>query len=177
MAGSSSHRHPKKSPPPKMLQGPILPLPSFPDGKDTNHPPGLSVLGGNESRWPHGQVQISYHRMQAVGRRSMGHAKESRLIVPAIFEKPTAIFEGLRHDEDEDREGVGWRCNCGVPEQAFHPDGTSRTSCRIRCTWYSSTMKAWRTLGDGRRLIQTTSTYHRTTPNDSRRGCDEGHVQ
>jgi hypothetical protein len=64
--------------------------------------------------------------MQAVGRRSMGHAKECGIILPAILQHPTAIFEGLRQDEDEDRRGYGWRCYCGIPEHAYHSDGTSR---------------------------------------------------
>jgi hypothetical protein len=71
------------------------------------------------------EVQISFERMQAVGRRSLGHAKECGYIVPMILEKPTAIFEGLRRDEDEDRSGYGWRCYCGLPEQGFRSDGTS----------------------------------------------------
>jgi hypothetical protein len=70
------------------------------------------------------QVQISYERMQSVGRRSLGHAKECGYIVPAILRKPTAVFEGLRREEDEDRRGVGWRCYCGLPDQAYRPDGT-----------------------------------------------------
>jgi hypothetical protein len=40
------------------------------------------------------EVQISFERMQAVGRRSLGHAKECGFIVPLILQKPTAIFEG-----------------------------------------------------------------------------------
>lgn len=75
-----------------------------------------------------GEVMISYDRMQAVGRRSMGHAKECGIIVPAILQHPTAIFEGLRLDEDEDRRGYGWRCYCGIPERAYHSDGTTRSS-------------------------------------------------
>jgi len=71
------------------------------------------------------EVQISFERMQAVGRRSMGHAKECGLIVPMILEKPTAIFEGLRRDEDEDRWGYGWRCYCGLPERSYRSDGSS----------------------------------------------------
>lgn len=71
------------------------------------------------------EVQISFERMQAVGRRSLGHAKECGLIVPMILKTPTAIFEGLRRDEDEDRRGYGWRCYCGVPEQSFRADGAS----------------------------------------------------
>ena len=65
------------------------------------------------------EVLISFDRMQAVGRRSMGHAKECGYIVPAILQKPTAIFEGLRRDEDDDSKGVGWRCYCGIPENAL----------------------------------------------------------
>ena len=72
------------------------------------------------------EVLISHARMQAVGNRSMGQAKECGYIVPAILQNPTAIFEGLREDEDEDQRGVGWRCYCGIPSVAYHPDGTSR---------------------------------------------------
>lgn len=70
------------------------------------------------------EVQISFDRMQAVGRRSLGHAKECGYIVPMILQKPTAIFEGLTRDEDEDRRGYGWRCYCGIPEYSYHSDGT-----------------------------------------------------
>jgi hypothetical protein len=55
----------------------------------------------------------------------MGHAKECGIVVPMILARPTAIFEGLRRDEDEDHRGFGWRCYCGVPEQSFRPDGTA----------------------------------------------------
>lgn len=70
-------------------------------------------------------VQISYERMQTVARRSLGHASECGYIVPAILQKPTAIFEGLRLDADEDRRGVGWRCYCGVPAHSYRADGTA----------------------------------------------------
>jgi len=73
-----------------------------------------------------GEVLISYDRMQTVARRSMGHAKECGYIVPAVLQAPTAIFEGLASDEDEDRRGVGWRCYCGAPAVAYRADGTSR---------------------------------------------------
>jgi len=62
--------------------------------------------------------------MQAVGRRSLGHAKECGYIVPAILQHPTAVFEGLRREEDEDSRGVGWRCYCGVPDCSYRRDGT-----------------------------------------------------
>ncbi len=63
--------------------------------------------------------------MQAVAKRSLGHAKECGYIVPMILQKPTAIFEGLRRDEDEDPRGVGWRCYCGIPEHSYRADGTA----------------------------------------------------
>jgi len=44
--------------------------------------------------------------------------------VPMILQRPTAIFEGIRRDEDEDRQGFGWRCYCGIPDQGFLQDGT-----------------------------------------------------
>jgi hypothetical protein len=69
-------------------------------------------------------VQISSQRMQIVARRSLGQAKECGYIVPAVLGRPTAIFEGLRRDEDEDRWGYGWRCCCGVPEKAYRTDGS-----------------------------------------------------
>ena len=74
-----------------------------------------------------GEVQVSFDRMQAVGRRSMGHAKECGLIVPTILQAPTAVFEGLCLDEDEDARGAGWRCYCGTPQHAYHSDGTPRS--------------------------------------------------
>jgi len=72
------------------------------------------------------EVQISFDRMQTVGRRSLGHAKECGFTVPVILQKPTAIFEGLTQDEDEDRRGYGWRCYCGIPESSYRSDGTPR---------------------------------------------------
>src|SRR5690606_36045953 len=54
--------------------------------------------------------------------------KECCFIVPFILLNPTAVFEGLRQDEDEDRSGVGWRCYCGIPENAYRRDGSSRPS-------------------------------------------------
>ncbi len=74
-----------------------------------------------------GEVLISFDRMHAIGRRSLGHAKECGIIVPMILQHPTAIFEGLRHDEDEDLKGVGWRCYCGIPDNAYYSDGTERS--------------------------------------------------
>lgn len=70
------------------------------------------------------EVLISYDRMQAIARRGMSQAKECAYIVPAVLQAPTAIFEGLRRDEDEDRRGYGWRCYCGIPTHSYRQDGT-----------------------------------------------------
>jgi hypothetical protein len=72
------------------------------------------------------EVQISFERTQTVGRRGMGQAKECGYLVPQTLQQPSAVFEGLRRDEDEDPRGVGWRCYCRVPDRAFHADGTQR---------------------------------------------------
>jgi hypothetical protein len=45
--------------------------------------------------------------------------------VPLILQKPTAIFQGLTRDEDEDRRGYGWRCYCAIPENSYQSDGTA----------------------------------------------------
>lgn len=72
------------------------------------------------------EVFVSYDRMQTVGRRSLGHVMECGYIVPAILQHPAAVFEGLRRDEDEDREGTGWRCYCGIPAHGYGTDGAER---------------------------------------------------
>jgi len=71
------------------------------------------------------EVLVSYDPTQAVARRSLGHARECGLIVPAVLQKPAAIFEGLRSDEDEDPRGYGWRCYCGLPEKSYRADGAA----------------------------------------------------
>jgi len=72
------------------------------------------------------RVQVAYERMQVVGRRSLGHAQECGHLVPMVLQHPTAVFEGLCRDDDEDRRGVGWRCYCGVPDRAYYADGAMR---------------------------------------------------
>jgi len=69
------------------------------------------------------EVLISHQRMHAVARRSLGHAKECGLLVPHALQHPTAIFEGLRKDEDEDRRVPGWYCYCSTPPYSFNEDG------------------------------------------------------
>lgn len=74
-----------------------------------------------------GKVQLSYERMQTVGRRGPCHVRECLFIVPMILQQPTAIFEGIRRDDDEDNHGTGWWCYCGIPECAYRADGSKRS--------------------------------------------------
>jgi hypothetical protein len=92
--------------------------------KEESRRKGLFLQAANPVDGKLCEVQISFERMQIVARRSLGHAKECGYIVPKILQKPTAIFEGLRQDEDEDPRGVGWRCYCGIPEHSYSADGT-----------------------------------------------------
>jgi hypothetical protein len=92
--------------------------------KEDSRRKGLLLQAVNPADGTVCEVQISFDRMQAVARRSLGHAKECGYIVPMVLQKPTAVFEGLRQDEDEDPRGVGWRCYCGIPEHSYWPDGT-----------------------------------------------------
>jgi hypothetical protein len=86
---------------------------------------GLSLSAVDPADGKTCEVHISFDRMQTVGRRSLGHAKECGYIVPMILQSPTAIFEGLRLDEDEDPKGVGWRCYCGIPKNSYSADGAA----------------------------------------------------
>jgi hypothetical protein len=69
------------------------------------------------------EVLVSYDRIQFMGRLGMGHTKECAELVPMILQRPTAIFEGLMRDVDDDRKGVGWRCYCGIPDYSYGADG------------------------------------------------------
>lgn len=68
-------------------------------------------------------VQISQQRMLAIGRRSIAQAKECGVLVPEVLQNPTAVFEGLRREQDDDPWGCGWRCYCGIPSRRFTKDG------------------------------------------------------
>ena len=72
------------------------------------------------------EVQISFNRIQTVGKRSQGHASECAYIVPQILQKPSAIFEGLCLDADEPHRGYGWLCYCGIPTCSYTTDGQTK---------------------------------------------------
>ncbi len=69
-------------------------------------------------------VLLSHPRLLSVARRGKGQVMETGFIVPEILQRPTAIFEGLTQEEDEDRRGVGWHCYCGTPSKSYRTDGT-----------------------------------------------------
>lgn len=68
-------------------------------------------------------IIISHRRMHAVAHRGLGHAKECGILVPYTLQNPTAIFEGLRKDRDEDHRVPGWYCYCSKPLCSFGADG------------------------------------------------------
>ncbi|MCL2648952.1 MAG: hypothetical protein FWD61_18460 [Phycisphaerales bacterium] len=68
-------------------------------------------------------VLISHDKLHAVKKLGAGHIQEAFYLVTHILRKPSAIFEGLTQEEDEDRRGVGWRCYCGIPPHSYRTDG------------------------------------------------------
>ena len=73
------------------------------------------------------EVLISHRRMHAVARRGLGHAKECGFLVPHTLQNPTAIFEGIRKDDDEDQRVPGWHCYCSKPPYSFNEDGEQKS--------------------------------------------------
>ena len=69
------------------------------------------------------EVIISLRRMHSVAKRGLGQAKECGFLVPHTLQHPTAIFEGLRLDEDEDLRVPGWYCYCSKPPCSFDENG------------------------------------------------------
>jgi hypothetical protein len=68
-------------------------------------------------------VLISYHRLHGIKKSGSRAIKEAKYTVTHILQNPTAIFEGLCYDEDEDSRGYGWRCYCGIPQCDYTLDG------------------------------------------------------
>lgn len=68
---------------------------------------------------------VDQRKLFACRDRSIGQLKEAAFIVPKILKKPTAIFQGLKRDDDEPRTASdeGWLCYCGTPEMAYNQDG------------------------------------------------------
>ena len=87
---------------------------------------GATFLAVNPIDGQHVPVMIKHAKMQETKKRGMGAIREMAQLVPDTLIRPTAIFEGIRSDGDESRDGDGARCYCGTPEVAFTPDGSPR---------------------------------------------------
>jgi hypothetical protein len=88
-----------------------------------------------------GTVQVSFDRMQAVGRRSMGHAKECGHIVPVILQHPTAVFEGCDRTRMRTGRALAGAAIAEFPAKLTIPTAVSGRPTRGRCTSCSSTTK------------------------------------
>lgn len=70
------------------------------------------------------RVTFEHQKLADVARRSKGQVLEASRVVREILQRPYAIFEGLRRDDDEPRgHAFGWRCYCGIPSRAYSRDG------------------------------------------------------
>jgi hypothetical protein len=101
------------------------------------------------------EVQVSFDRMQAVGRRSMAHAKECGVIMPLVLQDPAAVFEGLRSTKMTIAKRSG-----GAATAVYRTTHTTRmapSDARIlaKSIWYSSTARTWHTIGGGRNPTRT----------------------
>ncbi len=94
-------------------------MPGFADSKHYLTIKAQSPNG--DSTW---DVYISYERLGFIARQSKGAVMEAAHIVPEILARPSAIFEGLRRDEDEDKYGNGAMCYCGIPTVAYDKNGS-----------------------------------------------------
>lgn len=94
------------------------------------HDPSRRNMAALEAIDPvHGRVMsvyVAHERIRSMGNRGMVLAREFAFLVPEILRGPTAIFEGIRLEADEDRGSAsdGWRCYCGIPSRRFRKDGT-----------------------------------------------------
>lgn len=70
-------------------------------------------------------VLISPGRLNWIRRVGGALIHETRYIVPAVLKDPTAIYQGLLSDEDEDKFGDvdGWLCYLGQPCYAYDGAG------------------------------------------------------
>jgi len=71
-------------------------------------------------------IQVSYAKLQAARRRSLGQVLEAAHLVPEVLQKPLAVFQGLRREADEPERGENWLCYCGRPARAYHANGRPR---------------------------------------------------
>jgi hypothetical protein len=69
-------------------------------------------------------VAVTLRRATAVSRAGRGKVLEITSTVAETLNWPTAVFSGIRCDEDErGSDTVGWRCYVGKPKTYFTADG------------------------------------------------------
>lgn len=76
------------------------------------------------------EVYFTHLRAEAVRSRGAWAIMEMAYLVPEILTQPSAIFEGIRADGDDDAATDGWLCYCGTPTRCYrcNPDGSARES-------------------------------------------------
>ena len=73
------------------------------------------------------QVAITLRRAERAAKRGQGAVLEMAHTVTATLKRPHSVHEGIRWDEDEDRErqsADSWLCYCGHPAEYFDPNDT-----------------------------------------------------
>jgi hypothetical protein len=100
-----------------------------PPAKAATRRAGLTITDAIDPRNGHTCViSVSYHKLQSARKKGLGAAKELAFLVPATLRRPSAVYEGLMRDEDEDRGSgaPGWLCYVSQPGQAYNRDGSTR---------------------------------------------------
>lgn len=98
---------------------PILPSENLiqatllPDRRGYRKTPAINPITGGE--W---DIRISDKWLREAGIRSDGYLRELALILPKVLIQPTAIFQGVRHEAEDE-----WLCYCGLPDRAYRPSG------------------------------------------------------
>src|ERR1044072_8058767 len=88
---------------------------------DSETPGRISLRAIDPQSGKDTNVLMSHRGMHAVVQWSQ--AKECGLLVPYTLQHPTAVFEGLRKDEEEDRRAPGCYCYCSKPPWSFNDNG------------------------------------------------------
>ena len=68
------------------------------------------------------RVHLTQDRGRQVARRGRWAILEMRNTVEQVLQRPTAIFEGIRHEPDDDGRSDGWLCYCGRPAVRHWPN-------------------------------------------------------
>lgn len=78
------------------------------------------------------EVRVTNDRMiNHVAKSGAAAAAMARELLPQVLESPSAVFEGLRWDDDQSPSGDGWLCYVGTPKTDFVPED-KRPDARAR---------------------------------------------